>query len=432
MKAFVQLLRSTLRPIVAYWIVTGVALVAFFAVVFGGEGARDREAAMMLVVFTACVAGGVLAGQALALLRVRSWTLYAFMAASWTGMGLLAVAMNRVPDALAYVFLGMFIFPWAAVAGRWSLATNRALFSAWLPFALGIAAILTWIEQKGAVATWLEGKKGDVWDPLSLAILGGVLLLYFLYLAANEGHRLVMWRQGPKATLQPTQADGGDARTATGASGTLLLVLFTLLVAGGTALIAPWLWRTGPEDGGGGGGEPQAPDATPPPDLGWLEKVGEAVRKVMEAVQEASGALCNALAMLLLVALLLLAFWRPLKRMALLRHLRDPWWDVPPTRRIEQAWRVVEIALADVGVPALPGEDAAGLARRARPTLDALSPVPVHGLDEAAAVADRVRFGLGVGPDDVETITRFARWVLDTVWERMDDRDQVRAMYRRL
>jgi hypothetical protein len=430
-KAFVQLLRSTWRPIVAYWIVTGVSLLAFFAVVIGGEGARDSETAMILIEFTACIAGGVLFGQVLALLRVRSWTLYAFMTASWIGMGLLAAAMQGMSDAMAYVYLALFLFPWGAVAGRWSLATNRALFSAWLPFALGIAAILTWIEQKGAVGTWLEGQKGDVWDPVSLALLAGVLLLYFLYLAANEGHRLTMWRQGPKATLQPKRADGGDARTSTGASGMVLLVVFTLLVGGGTALIAPWLWRTGPADEGGGG-EPEPPDTTPPPDLGWLEKVAEAVRKVMEAVQEASGALCNALAFFLLLALLVLAFWRPLKRLALLRHLRDPWWEVPPTRRIEQAWRVVEIALADVGVPALPGEDAAGLARRARPALDALSPVPVHGLDEAAAIADRVRFGLGVGANDVETITRFARWVLDTVWERMDDRDQVRALYRRL
>lgn len=430
MKAYLQLLRSTWRPIVAYWIVTGVALVAFFAMVFG-EAAQDSEAAILLIEFTACVAGGVLAGQVLALLRVRSWTLYAFMAASWIGMGFLAVAVPGAPDVLAYVYVALFLVPWAAVAGRWSLATNRALFSAWLPFALGIAAILTWIEKNGDISTWMEGKKGEVWDPTSLALLGGVLLLYFLYLAANEGHRLTMWRQGPKATLPSQVADAGDARTSTGASGMALLVLFTLLVGGGTALIAPWLWRTGPSEGGSGGQE-APPDTTPPPNLGWLEKVGEALRKVMEAVQEASGALCNALAVFLLLALLVLAFWRPLKRLALLRHLREPWWEVAPTRRIEQAWRVVEIALADVGVPALSGEDAAGLARRARPALDALSPVPVHGLEEAAAIADRVRFGLGVGPDDVETITRFARWVLDTVWERMDDRDQVRAMYRRL
>jgi hypothetical protein len=416
---------------VAYWVVTGVALALFLGIGLAADP-RDSEWARVVVVISGCVGCGVLAGQALAVLRIRSWTLYASTAACWIGIGLLAAALNDVPDGLAYVFLAMFVFPWAAVAGRWSLATNRALFSAWLPFALGIAAILTWIESKGAVAVWESGRKVEVWDPLSLAILFAVLLLYFLYLAANEGHRLVMWRQGPKATLQPKLADGGNARTSSGASGLVLIGLFALVVGGGTALISPWLWRTGPQQGNGGGGSEQQQPDTPPPDLSWLEKLGEAIRKVAEAVQQASGALCNALAILLLLALLVLAFWRPLKRLLLLRHLRDPWWDVPPTRRIEQAWRVVEIALADVGVPALPGEDAAGLARRARPTLDALSPVPVHGLDEAAAVADRVRFGLGVGPDDVETITRFARWVLDTVWERMDDRDQLRAMYRRL
>jgi hypothetical protein len=90
----------------------------------------------------------------------------------------------------------------------------------------------------------------------------------------------------------------------------------------------------------------------------------------------------------------------------------------------------VVIALGDAGVHSRAGEDAASLARRAAPLLKELSPVEVHGLEDVAEVADRVRFGLGVGPDDVAIVERFSKWVLDTVWERLDDKAQIAAMYR--
>jgi hypothetical protein len=143
-------------------------------------------------------------------------------------------------------------------------------------------------------------------------------------------------------------------------------------------------------------------------------------------------AVLHGITLLLLALIGVLVAWRPLRRLALLRHLRDPIWPVLPTTRIEHGWRLVEIALGDLGVHPQPGEDAAGLARRARPVLERLSPVEVHGLEDAAVIADRVRFGLGVGPEDVATMTRFARWATDTVWERMDDRQQMSAMYRAL
>ncbi|HNC99693.1 MAG TPA: hypothetical protein PKW90_26430, partial [Myxococcota bacterium] len=94
--------------------------------------------------------------------------------------------------------------------------------------------------------------------------------------------------------------------------------------------------------------------------------------------------------------------------------------------------RLVEVALGDVGVHPLPGEDASGLARRAAPILQSYSRVEVHGLAEAAAAADRVRFGLGVTPDDVDTMERFSAWTLDTIWERLSEREQLAALYRGL
>ena len=152
----------------------------------------------------------------------------------------------------------------------------------------------------------------------------------------------------------------------------------------------------------------------------------------VEAAKDAGGALSLSLMLLILLMLMLLVGWRPTWRLLLIRHLREPLWGVSPTTRIEQGWRLVEIALGDVGLYPEPGEDATGLARRAQPELQRHSLVEVHGLAEAAAAMDRVRFGLGVRPGDVALMERFSVWTMDTVWERLPEGQQLRCMYRAL
>ena len=133
-------------------------------------------------------------------------------------------------------------------------------------------------------------------------------------------------------------------------------------------------------------------------------------------------------------------------------ELHVAWRDAPTRRGItfidasgERTITVIGERLAPLAADPLPWQelaamdgvfatatDAAGLARRAAPVLAKLSPVEVHGLEDAAEIADRVRFGLGVGDKDVEVMQRFAAWAIDTVWERLGDGEQVRCMYREL
>jgi hypothetical protein len=132
--------------------------------------------------------------------------------------------------------------------------------------------------------------------------------------------------------------------------------------------------------------------------------------------------------------LALLVFWRPLRRLMLVRHLRDPLFKVTSTARIENLWLLVEIALGDAGVIARPGEPAQSLVLRAAPTLEKLSSghVVVHGLLDAAAVRDRVAYGLGLGPDDPARMEQVADDAYETVWSRLGDKGQLRALYRNL
>lgn len=445
--------KEALVPIVTYWVWVAYAYLAFAVMILvtGNTGTDDL---MFLAGFGAATVGGVLLGQVCAFLRVRTWVLLAIGALMWTAFFVFLAAGGEALmeiDAFAVVVVSvLFLGPVAMTGGLWSLETNRAIWATWLPMVWTVGACLTWIEKHGGVATWEAGDKAAVWDLVSLVVFVPSVGLFLLFLVTRETHRLATWKRGPTAPLRPSVEERGVSRPRVTFAGLLLLGAMGLMLAGVTAIVAPYLWRTGAPDEYGPetaqaeqnksdrqdksrskdqrNGQP-SPDGEPEPRKG---PTGDQVQQVIDAGKKAAGTVCSVLSIAMMLGLGALLSYRPLKRLIVLRHLREPLWDVAPSTRIDQCWRLVEIAMADAGVPRRAGEDAASLARRSRPVLEKLSPVPVHGLEEVAEVADRVRFGLGVGPDDVQVIERFARWVLDTVWERLDDKQQVVAMYRSL
>lgn len=439
-----QQLREAAIPVGAYWALLVFAYGCFAGAVTASKvlkgGMPDGEDVVALVLIALICFGGAAIGQVLAFLRVRTWIVLVFGALCWAaafGTALAGAAGAGTVAALA--FLALFLLPFAITGGLWSLETHRALWATWLPLLLVVGAVIGWIENvTGWDANWHAGNKWAIWDPGAFFFLAGAVVLTLVYLVARETHRLALWRRGPTAPLQPTLKEKGVARPRMTFLGCGALLVGALGLTVATALVAPYLWRTG--DDGDGGGEPTEQPAEPyeapaEPTEGdgsseFVKRMKEMAEQAVEAAKEASGSLCSVLGMALLALLGVLIAWRPLKRLFLVRHLKEPFWRVSATTRIEQGWRLVEIALADAGVHPRPGEDARGLARRARPVLEKLSPVDVHGLEDAAEVADRVRFGLGVAPEDEETMRRFSAWAIDTVWERLSDAQQVRCMYR--
>lgn len=439
-----QAMKEAAVPVLAYHACALVAYLSFTAASLVSSGI-DGGAILLLIGLAVTVFTGILAGQVLAFLRVRTWIVLLLGAGCWLASFAMAMAgVAGLGTFGAIVALALWLFPIALSGGLWSLETHRALWSSWLPLLFATAAVLIWTESRGTVAAWFEGEKWAVWDIVSVAMLGTTVALLLLYLVTRETHRLALWRRGPTAPLAPSLREKGAARPRLTVLSVVLLGAMALFLTVGTALVAPYLWRTGePGDREGEGyGEPteqtgEAPQEQPPEEESelmrrireGLQKMGE---KAAEAGQKAASTICTLLTLLLLAILGLLIGYRPLKRLFLVRHLKEPLWSVPPTTRIEQGWRLVEIAMGDAGVFPRAGEDAAGLARRAAPVLAQLSPVEVHGLEDAAEVADRVRFGLGVGPEDLEVMQRFSGWAIDTVWERLSDADQVRCLYRNL
>jgi hypothetical protein len=432
---------------VTYWLWLGFSMLAFAAsILITSRSNGSGDDILFLAIFTVVTSLAVATGQLCAFLRVRTWLLLVVGAVCWALYFGLAIASMQAIGALGewavvLTVAVLLIGPVALTGGLWSLETHRALWSTWLPMVYTVGAVIVWIEDQGKLGIWESGEKWAIWDLMSLFFFLPSVGFFLLYLVSRETHRLAMWRRGPTAPLRPTVEERGVSRPRLSLLGLVTLLGLTLAVGCTSAVVAPYLWRTGPPDcegehcreTEGTTGEEPSPDQSnrkPRPNWNLPPGMQEMLEKMGEAAKETAGSICSLLTIGLLALIGALIAYRPLKRLLVVKHLREPFWTTPPTRRIEHGWRLVEIALGDAGVHPIPGEDAAGLARRAAPVLRSLSPVEVHGLEDAASVADRVRFGLGVSPGDVEVMERFSRWVLDTVWERLDDKAQVAAMYR--
>lgn len=435
-------LKEAAVPVAMYHIVLIFSLLAFSACVMVTDG-FDLGGIVVLVFLGFTTMLGTVLGQLMAFLRIRTWVALLFGMICWGLAFGLGIASSVVLGVLGvYVFLFLFMLPVAMTGGLWSLETHRATWSIWLPMVYTSATAIIWAEKTGMDENWFAGNKWAVWDVVSLGVFGTTVILTLVYLVTRETHRLALWKRGPTAPLQPTLQESGATRPRITPFGFATIGVLTVVVALTTALISPYLWRSGPQDGNGeGGGEPteqrseqqgegQGEPSEPSEDGPTMKAIKEMAEKMVEAAKESGGSICSLLALAILAVLGILVAGPPLRRLFVVRHLQDPFWTVANTTRIEMGWQLVEIAMADAGVPVRHGEDAAGLARRAKPTLQALSPVQVHGLEDAAEVIDRVRFGLGVGPKDVATMERFARWTYDTVWERLSDVEQVKCMYR--
>jgi hypothetical protein len=456
-RAFKENARAIAAPLLVYQVFLALMFGCFSAAALYDE--PTAESAGFLGAFGLVTFTSVAAGQVLAILRVRPWVGWLIWGLTWTmgwGLGIFAAATGAAP-LMIVVFIYLFLGPMFLMGGIYSLHTNRALFAVWVPLMYATGTAIVVAESTGKVDNWHAGSKYAIWDVFTFGVLALSVVLLLAYLVARETHRLHLWRRSARGPLMAVQAETGKARPRLSLVGWLMLGVLAVGLAGASAIAAPYLWRTGPGDkeGDGGGGQGQEDPKEKQPKDGKqgkgkgkqgkgknkgkqtageqaLEKVEELGEEMGPALQQGLDLLTTLLTMLVLFLLALLVFYRPVKRLLLIRHLRRPFWRTAPTARIEQGWRLVEIAFADAGVHSRGSEPAASLCRRGAPVLAAMAQVEVHGLPDAAEVRDRVAYGLGVHPEDVVLMERVADWAFDTVWERLGDRGQLRAMYRGL
>ncbi|AKF04096.1 hypothetical protein [Sandaracinus amylolyticus] len=404
------------RPALTYlaWVVVMVAMFDLVLLVLEGF---SGEVLVMLVVLSASTIAGVLIGQALAIARVRGSALGCATMLWYAGSCVVSGALAAGGPLGGVLIALLFLTPIFVSGGAWSLASSRALFAAWVPLIYGTGAMFAILERDDRVGVWEQGDKWAIWNVTTALILFLTIALLLVYLVMRERHRLHRWRHAPRALLAGTVIERGAARPRLTVMGWVALVVAGLMLTAGTLFIAPYLFRTAPEEGEPDG-ESQSQEQTEQESEEEIEQSedgeGDAAAQAERAARALAQAVCPAMIALLLIAAMAAVAWRPVRRLVIVEVLRRPRWRVAPTTRIRMGWRLIEIALGDLGIDADPSVDASELVRRHEAKLGAIDAELLARLRAAAALRDRVAYALALEPDDVERFVGDAEriWVI--------------------
>ncbi len=138
------------------------------------------------------------------------------------------------------------------------------------------------------------------------------------------------------------------------------------------------------------------------------------------------------LALAAALLLFLLVVFPPIRRALLLRHLERPLWPVAPTARVMNLWRRALAALAVIDIEPSPGEMPSDFARRAGSELRATLRCEPVGLEEAAAIVEKIDYaGRGLGAGEEHSMRDAIHAFVQTVTQRIDFRKKLAAAWGR-
>ena len=119
-----------------------------------------------------------------------------------------------------------------------------------------------------------------------------------------------------------------------------------------------------------------------------------------------------------------------MRRLVVIEFLRRPPFPVSPTTRIRLGWRLIEVALGDLGIERDPSVDASDLVRRHAEKLRALDAELHDRLVDAASIRDRVHYGLGIETGDVDLFVEHAERVFVLATNRIDLSTEAKNAFR--
>jgi hypothetical protein len=371
---FREALKLAWKPLATYALFTVSAFIALMLAILDSHRASGETGKIGLI----CLGGlaGVGVGQVVALKRLKTAP---------------AIAVAALLISLSFALLGqgpffetvlpaVAFFVMAIPCGILSLQHRYELLAAFWPAVGWIGAVIVMLEEQQRLNDWNQDKV-KVWTPQTVAILAGFVITLMVYLAAKQTMRVELWQALSGATER--RISRRTTLAAVPRKNLLPLLGLALALTGVVAVLAPYLWRTGPGKDGGGGGEPSDnPDGDGP------RIDGDALARTLQQMAQASLAALEHLWPLLL----LFVFYRPLKRFLLLRHLRKPFVPTPPSERIDNLWEYVRIAAEDAGVVTLPADSVEELVARIRENRPAAASLD-GPLDRAAAIYTTTRYG---------------------------------------
>ena len=432
--------KSLLWPLVTYWLLTLLSLSLFLISVTIYDG-FDLEA--ILVLSSVTIVGTIL-GQIAAILRLRESFGCVHGCAAWA-LGMLISIVIPILGIyfMVYALFGSIFF----FAGMWSLRAGRDVWACWPAIIYGGGSAVIAATAQFKISAWEAGNKFVVWDVLSFGFFVAVVVAILFYLAIRERHRLFHWRYGARATMKSDSLEHssqGQARM--GCGGWVGLTAFAVLLAMAAALTAPFLWHSGepsdqmqqaePVEQGRKKGKRKVSnsdggDGMDSADM--VQRVEEMMEQAQKAAQQAFNILYYLLWILFILLMLYAVFYRPMHRLFWIRHYRQPLWKVPNTTRILNYWRLLCIGFRDSGVEVSPASTVNQLLEAVNAQqAEEFGTIVIPGLDDSVEILDRVRFGLGVRPEDISTMEDVALSAYDTLWGRLGSWAQVRALYRKI
>ncbi len=415
--SFFEALRWAWKPLLIFFLFSLTGSLALGITVFAYDPTVEAVGVLGI-----CLGGGVLGvlvGQALALLRIR---LLVFTVLAYFAIQILAFtaifAVLATGSIGAYIALFVFCFGFGLPSGMMSLHHRLELLAAFWPAIGWIGSVFVILNHDGRVAQWEENKL-SAWMPVPLGLLFGFIVFLLLFLVSKQTMRIELWQalSGSPARRVVERAQ----LTALPKRNLLWVGVAAVLLFGVTAVLSPYLFRTGKGDRDGKGKSQQESDPKKDGKQGdgkqgdgkqqGKQKQGkqgskadgqqeqpkqnpfdeDALQRILEQMAAAAKKAVWALLPLLLLAI----FFRPIRRAFLTSYLKIPLLPTTPSERIVYLWEYVRISVEDTGLD-VPASDAV------EETIDR---VRQDGLDTtdlqvAADIYMRARYDMVLRPQD--------------------------------
>jgi hypothetical protein len=323
----------------------------------------------------------------------------------------------HLPDELTVPAM---FFAMALPCGLFSLQHRYELLSAFWPSVGFIGSVFVILNREGRVSNWEEDKL-SAWLPVPLFFLFCFILFMVLFLHAKQTQRVEMWQ-----ALSGAAERRVDKRTELSyVPRKNLLPMFgaVVLLFAFTAVLSPYLFRTGKGDEGGKNKgkpqqeQPQEQDPEQKPGKAKKPFDGEQLAEMMKKMAQEA----ESVAPLLWPLLFLLVAYRPAKRALLTTHLKTPVMPTSPSERAWNLWEYVRIGAEDAGVAPSASDSVEELLARIESDGHGRSPA----LEQAAEIYARSRYGFVLRPGDALAMRKPAlQAFLDlrkdmTVWQRV-------------
>ncbi len=407
-----EALRLAWRPALAYFLFAGLGSLVLLLTIAWYARAGGKDIVIFMLGLSAGMFGIVL-GQVIALLRVRAFPVFIATAICVTGAALL-MSYGQPPGG-EYLAVPVVFFCFAFPCGLLSLMHRWELFASFWPAVGWIGGVFVILNEENRVNVW-EENKAAAWLPVPLAYLGGFLVLWLFYLAAKQAARVEMWQAlSGAAARRISKAEPKANANRVGAvprKNLLAIVVVALLLFAVTAVLAPYLWRTGK-------GDHEAHHETTETDPRPRDGPDIDAEGIARQLQKLANAAKNTIPKLWPLLLLLLLY-RPAKRAVLLSHLKTPIAPTPPSERIDNLWEYIRIAAEDAGVVPTSADSVEQLMARIRAENRSS-----NALEQAAQIYVRTRYGFTVQRGDALAMrghaTEAARAIRKdlAVWTRM-------------